>query len=612
MRRFLQLFALLLLLVCGAWGSVDLLATRWLVDHLAKGGGDKWVDFSTVHVVSPSRVVVRGVRLTDPLTGRVVVRLENLSADLERGTNWSAPFSVRAVQGRQGQLILDWSENALGLSRALQELGRALRGGKPKDPGISRISRRALPTMVFEQMKASFFAPGQALQAMEDCRIEVLGDGDEVRLVATPSDGVGTFLATLSSGRLSALRISALPVSTSMFAVAGKVGPLVSSFRPEGLLTLSFDQKNPDGPLTGSGVLYEASLQLFEMKEPLVGVTLPFHFDGSRFSIVEGSVPLESGIATVTGAYDSEDTYTQIHVPSHGVQASLWDLLPTGLIPSWLDLGEGGSLEMYLEIQRSGKGNPTQWKGHADFLLDAVEVSPAGHGLSESPLVVREVSGQIDLSDGEVILHHVAGRVGAGEVALRGVLNLSEPSFGLEWFVQDVDLAVLHRELAHCDDEEHIGGLLVGMLHLTGERGNRDATVGEGSLSLRKANLWSFPILDRLLSALKLQPPKDENVSKRLNAQFDFRDHEFHFHDKGVRLESNLLSLVGDGHISEAGGLRIDLFMLDTGIPLLETLLEEVIKNFLVEIKLRGTLAEPEVEVIPIRILSKPFGWLFG
>ena len=49
-----------------------------------------------------------------------------------------------------------------------------------------------------------------------------------------------------------------------------------------------------------------------------------------------------------------------------------------------------------------------------------------------------------------------------------------------------------------------------------------------------------------------------------------------------------------------------------TGIPLLENLLEEVIKNFLVEIKLRGTLAEPKVEVIPIRILSKPFNWLFG
>ena len=153
-------------------------------------------------------------------------------------------------------------------------------------------------------------------------------------------------------------------------------------------------------------------------------------------------------------------------------------------------------------------------------------------------------------------------------------------------------------------------GLLSGGVELTGPLSDPDNAVGPGWIKITNANLWNVPVFSAMFRAMHT-PFLDPGAIGEGRLWFDARGDRFHVR-RGVFNSATISIHCEGGEVGYNQRLYLTVHgwargLEATGVPGLEQMLRalrDVVLSQLVELRVRGTLSEPEVQVVPVKIIS--------
>ncbi len=153
-------------------------------------------------------------------------------------------------------------------------------------------------------------------------------------------------------------------------------------------------------------------------------------------------------------------------------------------------------------------------------------------------------------------------------------------------------------------------GYIYGNIFLRGRTGPVRRVDGGGELFLRQAQVWKLPLVWSIFQVLNLTP--DENVFHDGRLKFFITDDTLTLHE--LDLQGKAMSFVGGGRMDLKNG-RLDVTLLAGSpirfrVPVLSDLLEGASRE-LMEVRVTGTLAEPDLSPRPLKSLRKALESLF-
>ncbi|MBI5153847.1 hypothetical protein HZA57_01300 [Candidatus Poribacteria bacterium] len=174
---------------------------------------------------------------------------------------------------------------------------------------------------------------------------------------------------------------------------------------------------------------------------------------------------------------------------------------------------------------------------------------------------------------------------------------------------QDVQMQGFLTDLR--ERPEDFVGKFSGDASITGELGDYATWVGDGNFVVRDSKFIGEQAFRRLSAALNLGRQQQESPTTISGAAL-IRDLQVRFPD--MRVESNAIRMIADGMVDFSGNLD---FLVTVNIlsPRVETLpllglateMLDRLTNFLVTMKLAGTIQEPEVQTVPLSLDSAGF-----
>jgi hypothetical protein len=153
-------------------------------------------------------------------------------------------------------------------------------------------------------------------------------------------------------------------------------------------------------------------------------------------------------------------------------------------------------------------------------------------------------------------------------------------------------------------------GSIQGNLIMRGTAGSRPYREGAGEVVVREAQVWKLPIIFAIFQVLNLTP--DENVFHDGRLKYRLSQDDLAF--ERIDLQGKAMSFVGGGRLDLRTG-QLDLTLLAGSpvrvrVPLLTEVLEGAWRELL-EIRVTGTLAHPQIVPRPLRSLGRVLGRLF-
>jgi len=227
--------------------------------------------------------------------------------------------------------------------------------------------------------------------------------------------------------------------------------------------------------------------------------------------------------------------------------------------------------------------------------VEGLEADIADRALTDGSVIVSYVDGRLTLDD-------LVGSFEGGTLAALGgerqggtalALDLSDPhGFDLRIEMIDVSVEGLLKGVFHSTIADK-GRLDLG-LRLKGEPGRILDVTGSGWLNLDDGQLWSIPVMRELFGQLGFD---ETAIFKRMRARFQVRDGVFQTSE--VKVQSDLLDLVGSGEMDFDGRLDYDLEvrygLIDRLGPLNKILYW--FNNNLWRIAIRGDMDRPRVVI---------------
>jgi hypothetical protein len=129
---------------------------------------------------------------------------------------------------------------------------------------------------------------------------------------------------------------------------------------------------------------------------------------------------------------------------------------------------------------------------------------------------------------------------------------------------------------------------------------------------VRGGYLWGMKTFSAIVEALGLKRP-GAGESHRLEVSFGIEGDKLDIEE--LRLTSEFLSLYGKGRVKHMRDLDIDITPVRVPLGPLGDVLEYV-EAQLIKVEVKGTLGDPKVSVIPIKVVTQPvgafWGWLSG
>lgn len=230
----------------------------------------------------------------------------------------------------------------------------------------------------------------------------------------------------------------------------------------------------------------------------------------------------------------------------------------------------------------------------------------AGWDLEDATARITRKAGTKEVQVQDVVARAYGGdAIGSAEIRMREGHSTYQASI----YVRDVALASFVESLGGGADST-AGGLIRGNLMLQGRSGTGGYREGAGELFIQHAQVWRMPIVFAIFQVLNLAP--DENV---------FHDGWLKYHLSQDTLTFSKIDLQGKA-MSFIGGGRMDLVtkQLDVTLlagspvrlrlPLLTDLLEGAWRE-LMEVRLRGTLQDPDIQPQPLKSLAKALQTIF-
>lgn len=194
---------------------------------------------------------------------------------------------------------------------------------------------------------------------------------------------------------------------------------------------------------------------------------------------------------------------------------------------------------------------------------------------------------------------------GVAEVETRGQGVAYQASF----VARDV---MLSRFLQHLSgtDTTSAHGVLRGNVILQGLSGPNGYHEGAGELFVRKAEVWRLPIMFAIFQVLNLTP--DENVFHDGWIKYYLSNDTLTF--QKIDLQGKAMAFVGGGRLDLASN-QLDITLLAGSpirlrLPLLTDLLEGASRE-LMEVRVTGTMGEPNIKPQPLKSLTRALQTIF-
>jgi len=647
LRLVAGVVAVVCLALAGAWLAADLYAPSFVDHQLSEMGLAGSLSIGAVNLPRPDVARARDVDMRDPRTGDVVAHVDDVEFRyaLPGLGGWSGVRPMSIV-GRGGRVRFSRDEDDLGFVRAIAHVidtvetwveERAEAAG-PAETGAAEGGEAAappeLPSIEFREIEVVLQMPGLPLDTLPGCDVSVYLKGEDTHVEIHTGPPGGIVLLVFSGQGLKQIRVLDVPVEPCFALFLPEGGELLASeLRPSGVLQFDLE-RDADGHLHAEGHLDEATLRPPRVPFPLERSSLPFEIDGSRFSLKDARLRFDGGEVLTSVDHEPGSLVLTLDVVDARFRADFLDLFPQGHSLSWLRCEDGGNLELHLRIEQrqaqgeaAAQGEPpvqvlegaiarglegggeTTVRGWGGVLLHRVWIGPT----PESEVAVDEVVGSFEIRDGELVLRETSGLFAEGVLRLRGRLDQATGDLQFNGSVFDADLARIRRAFGDSSDTSRgVTGWLEGSVVYSGRIGEPSAAHGQGQLSVRGGNLWNVKIFDAVVRALSLKKP-GASESHRLEVQFDIEGDQLDIND--LRLDSEFLSLYGTGRVRHLRDVDIDITPITVPLGPLGQLIEYV-EAQLVKVEVRGTVTEPKVEVIPIKVVTRPvgafWGWLTG
>jgi hypothetical protein len=645
LRVLAGIVAGLCLALAGAWLAADLYAPRFLDARLADMGLASTINVGGVNLPRPDVARAHDVDLRDPLSGEVVAHVDDVEFryTLPGVGGWSGVHPA-SIAGRGGRVRFSRDADDLGFVRAIEHAidtvqtwaaeqaeaaGPAAEGGAE---GGGPSAPPELPSIDFREIEVVLQMPGLPLDTLPGCDVSVYLKGADTHVEIHTGPPGGIVLLVFGHQGLKQIRVLDVPVAPSFALFLPEGGELLArELRPSGVLQFDLE-RDADGRLHAEGHLDQATLRPPRVPFPLERSSLPFEIDGNRFSLKEARLRFDGGEVLTSVDHEPGRLVLTLDVVDARFRADFLDLFPQGHSLSWLRCEDGGNIELHLRIEQSqpvdeavaglppvqplegalarqlqGGGEMTV-RGWGGVLLHRVWIGPT----PESQVAVDEVVGSFELRDGELVMRETTGLFADGVLRLRGRLDQATGDIEFNGSVFDADLARIRRAFGGDDSSKGVTGWLEGSVVYTGRIGEPSAAHGQGQLSVRGGNLWNIKIFDAIVRALSLKKP-GASESHRLEVQFDIEGDKLDIND--LRLDSEFLSLYGSGRVRHLRDVDIDITPITVPLGPLGQLIEYV-EAQLIKVEVTGTVTEPKVEVIPIKVVTRPvgafWGWLTG
>jgi hypothetical protein len=228
----------------------------------------------------------------------------------------------------------------------------------------------------------------------------------------------------------------------------------------------------------------------------------------------------------------------------------------------------------------------------------SVEVSELAGAISD-----RSVTGaafRIEYDHPQLRIEGFSGELEHGRVTQAGGGESSKPAFALDLRapypfslaleLEQIDVGGLLRGIF--ESEFASRGELSGQLALSGDLERLTGIVGRGFVVIEKTVLWSVPVVRDLLAQLGVETGA---VFEHVESAFSISGGRLTM--TGLRVESPILKLVGEGTLDFDGSLKHDLevqYQLLDYLPWFNRVIYWI-QNSLVRVEIRGDMARPRV-----------------
>ncbi len=585
------------------WIAADLLASDLLRAELEQLEANRLLSFDEAGLELPDLARVTGITLRHPETREPVAYVEELDVEFglaQDGAGWQ--LVPRSVRGRGVRVVLSRDDGApmSGLLRAITELVASV-GGGPAGGGHR-------PSCEMRDVEIAIRHPGLPLQVLSDCTLWVLcPDVGPIRIELGLGSGGLAMLDLADDGGLREVTLRDLPVLPTTLAM---ISPALEEFGhdlgPSGMLDI--DLSLEDGQLVHAmGRLEQATLRLSGTPFPLEDADVPFRYVDGRWIVEQVHVRVAGGTMTGTLEYGENGFTATGDLRDAEFRREFLDLLPEGMDVAWLEVEDGGTVDLRLAYEeRPGELHP--------LVIGRGGLHAERMRIGEARLLVEDTVARFSIGDGVLEVEEASGRLLSGVVSLVGSFDLIDLDYDFRAACADVDLSRLD-EMEGMESSARfatdIGGWLQGDLQLRGRFGDIARNEGSGQFAVRAANLWRLGLFDALAVALRpgqVQPTERQ----RLTCRYRVARHRMHV--EMARLESSFLPLVSNkGKVSfRPDGIELDIEIVPIDVPFgpIGDLLKYIQKQ-LIRVQVEGPLAAPSVRVIAVKAVTKPVGNFF-
>jgi uncharacterized protein involved in outer membrane biogenesis len=257
---------------------------------------------------------------------------------------------------------------------------------------------------------------------------------------------------------------------------------------------------------------------------------------------------------------------------------------------------------------------------------DLVIATNAGElRIGSKHVALTNVRGQAQVTPGRVVVRRLLASAFDGAVAATATFDLSQTplQYSGELSLRDLDVSAMGAAFsASADKPTRLSGRCDASFALKGQGSSADALLANGELSITQGQLWEVPLLERIVSRVKLA--REALTAGEAAAVFDIADAKVQL--RRAALNSPALGLHGSGVVGFDGELDLmvtaaplgdwERHIKKTGLPLVsdlagnfaggvQRLISAATNELLFQFKVTGPAADPKVDAIPSPILTE-------
>ena len=238
------------------------------------------------------------------------------------------------------------------------------------------------------------------------------------------------------------------------------------------------------------------------------------------------------------------------------------------------------------------------WKAKGNFSFPHFQVFD---------LNLKEFSSNFNLDRQKLSLSYLKAVLYGGTMQGDFQINFAEayPGHLGNLLLSNIDLARLSKDTGWKDKD--IEGLAGAEVQFNGFGADWDRLKGRGWLHLFGSRLWEIPLLGKLANIL-LIPGLDKSIIREGHCNFNIN--QGRAYTKDLKLLSDNVSLEAEGSVGFDSSLDFDIIMQFSGglkkeaktLTKLADLVLKTVEFLLIQVELKGTIADPKYNVLPFPI----------